>query len=493
MEYIKISFICFYFLILILLSCYGVHRYYLVYLYYKYKKRTPVETKPFLELPRVTVQLPIYNEYHVVDRLIDSVCCIEYPQALLDIQILDDSTDETRQSIVKKVAAKRKEGFDIVHIQREVRTGFKAGALDNGLRSAKGKFILIFDADFVPEPTILQKTIHHFTNEFIGMVQIRWGHINREYSLLTQIQSIFLDGHFMIEHFARNRSGRFFNFNGTCGIWRKKAIYDAGGWQSDTLTEDLDLSYRAQLAGWGFLYLPELVAPGELPVDLKSFKAQQYRWAKGAIQTAKKLLPAIWRSKTVPLRSKVEASFHLTDNVAYVLLLILSILFFPALFIRLEAGIGRVLSIDVPLFLLALFSISSFYICSQKEIYGKWIDRIKYLPFLTCLGIGLCVNNARATIEALFNIRTPFNRTPKYGVISREDSVGEKKYYTKKSKQFLCELILGFYFSILVFYSLFSHQMIILPFLILFQCGFLYTGFITLIEEKSFQKKMRIA
>lgn len=488
MGVVKVSFISLYFSILAILSVYSLHRYYLVYLYYKYKNRKPVPRKLFPHLPRVTIQLPVYNELYVVDRLIEAVCRIDYPRDLIDIQVLDDSDDETSYKISEKIRILEKEGYCIQHLKRKNRRGFKAGALEYGLKHAQGDFIAIFDADFVPETDILMKTIHYFTDENVGMVQVRWGHINRDYSLLTQIQSIFLDGHFMIEHTARNRSGRFFNFNGTAGIWRKKAIVEAGGWQADTLTEDLDLSYRAQLEGWDFIYLPELVTPAEVPVDLKSFKAQQYRWAKGAVQTAKKILPVIWKRKTIPLKVKIEASFHLTDNIAYLLLLILSIMLLPALSIRMEGGFSRVLFIDVPLFMLALLSVSSFYVCSQKEIYGRWWKRIKYLPLLTSLGIGLTVNNARATLEALFNYQTPFNRTPKYGIINLGDNWKQRQYKTKKNNQFLVELLFGLYFTILVFFAFFQKQFIVIPFLILFQIGFIYTGFVTLLEGTSWKE-----
>ena len=480
----KITFISVYFSVLIILAVYSIHRYYLVYLYYKNKNNKPVPEKLFSRLPKITVQLPVYNELYVVDRLIDAVCAVDYPRDLLDIQVLDDSEDETTDRIADKVAEMKKEGFNIGHFKRDSREGYKAGALDYGLRFAQGEYIAIFDADFVPTKEILQKTIHYFTDEKIGMVQVRWGHINRNYSLLTQIQSIFLDGHLMIEHTARNRSGRFFNFNGTAGLWRKQAIIDAGGWQADTLTEDLDLSYRSQLAGWKFVYLPDLVTPAEVPIDLKSFKAQQYRWAKGAIQTAKKLLPVIWKDSKLPLKVKVEATFHLTDNIAYVLLLLLSVLLLPALSIRLQGGLSRVLFIDIPLFLVALLSFSSFYVCSQKEIYGRWWTRAKYLPVLTAIGIGMAINNARATLEALCNYQTPFNRTPKYGVIAVNEDWKQKKYKTLQNAQFLIEIIFGIYFSVLIFIACLYKQFIIIPFLMLFQIGFLYTGLVTLLEGK---------
>src|SRR4051795_2663717 len=283
-----------YFFVLSILAIYGWHRYYLVYLYMKNRDRVPSETLPpptLEQMPRVTIQLPIYNEMYVADRLIDAVCEMDYPRALLEIQVLDDWPDEQREIAELAVRRHAARGFDIKYLHRVDRTGYKAGALEAGLRVAKGAFIAIFDADFIPGKDFLRQTLPHFTDPKIGMVQARWGHINQDYSLLTKIQSILLDAHFVLEHGGRHRSGAFFNFNGTAGIWRRTAIESAGGWQHDTLTEDLDLSYRAQLRGWRFLFLPNVVAPAELPVEMTAFKTQQARWAKGLIQTGRKILP----------------------------------------------------------------------------------------------------------------------------------------------------------------------------------------------------------
>src|SRR5205085_6120384 len=278
---------------LAILCLYGLHRYHLVHLYYKYRRNTPQAQACFRELPVVIIQLPMYNEPAVVRRVIDATCRIEYPRDRLEIQVLDDSTDETREWATQAVARWREAGFDIHHIHRTNREGYKAGALAEGLRKARGEFVLIFDADFVPPADILQKTIHYFTHPRVGMVQARWEHLNRDQSLLTKTQAILLDGHFVVEHGARSRSGRFMSFNGTAGMWRRSCIEEAGGWQHDTLTEDLDLSYRAQLAGWKFIFLPDVVTPAELPVDMNGFKSQQHRWTKGSVQTCKKLLPRI--------------------------------------------------------------------------------------------------------------------------------------------------------------------------------------------------------
>src|SRR5918993_489242 len=302
-----------YFFVLSILAIYGWHRYYLVYLYMKNRDKAPnpaVPPPPLAELPRVTIQLPIYNEMYVADRLIDAVCEMDYPRELLEIQVLDDSTDETTEIAELAVRRHAARGFDITYLHRVDRTGYKAGALEAGLKIASGQFIAIFDADFIPPKDFMLKTLPHFDAANVGMVQARWGHINQDYSLLTKVQSILLDAHFVLEHGGRNRAGHFFNFNGTAGIWRREAISDAGGWQHDTLTEDLDLSYRAQLRGWQFIFLPDLIAPAEVPVEMNSFKSQQHRWAKGSIQTFRKLMPRLLQSN-LPLGVKAEAFFHL--------------------------------------------------------------------------------------------------------------------------------------------------------------------------------------
>ena len=297
-----------YFLVLTVLALFGTHRYWLVYNYYKYRRNVPGPPPPVEQWPRVTVQLPIFNERYVIERLVESISNFDYPRELLDIQVLDDSTDETRdiaRACVERYAAL---GLPIVYVHRANREGYKAGALENGLQTAKGEFVAMFDADFLPAPDFLRQTIPYFQEPAVGMVQTRWTYVNRDYSLLTQVETILLDGHFVVEHGARSRRGTFFNFNGTAGVWRRKAIADAGGWQHDTLTEDTDLSYRAQLRGWKFLYLPNIECASELPVEMNAFKAQQARWAKGLMQTAKKILQRVFRSDVRPSGSRAVAS-----------------------------------------------------------------------------------------------------------------------------------------------------------------------------------------
>jgi len=471
-----------YFFVLSILAIYGWHRYYLVYLYMKHKDEVRPEPPPLDPLPLVTIQLPIYNEQYVVDRLVDAVCRLDYPRERLEIQVLDDSTDETCEIADLAVRRYAAQGFNITYLHRTDRTGYKAGALEAGLQVAEGEYVAIFDADFIPSPDFLQRSLPYFAKPEIAMVQARWGHINQDYSLLTKIQAILLDGHFVLEHGGRNRAGCFFNFNGTAGVWRRAAIDDAGGWQHDTLTEDLDLSYRAQLKGWKFLFLPTLVAPAEVPVEMNSFKSQQHRWAKGSIQTCRKLLPTILRAP-VPLKVKIEAFFHLSANFNYVLMSLLSILMFPSMVVRYNMGWYEMLLIDVPLFCAATLSVSNFYVVCQRELYVDWKARLRYLPFLMSIGIGLCVNNTRAVFEALLGKQTEFARTPKYGIERDGDEWIGKKYHQAKHVQPLVELALGLYFTATVFYALANGIYGTLPFLVLFQIGFLYTGVVSIVQQ----------
>jgi cellulose synthase/poly-beta-1,6-N-acetylglucosamine synthase-like glycosyltransferase len=472
-----------YFFVLSILAIYGWHRYYLVYLYMKHKGHAPAPLPPPAVLPRVTVQLPIFNEMYVADRLIDAVCEMDYPRELLEIQVLDDSTDETTDIAELAVRRHAARGFDIHYMHRVDRRGYKAGALEAGLREASGEFIAIFDADFIPPADFLKRTLGYFEKDAkVGMVQARWGHINQDYSLLTKIQSMLLDAHFVLEHGGRNRAGCFFNFNGTAGVWRRDAIDSAGGWQHDTLTEDLDLSYRAQLKGWRFIFLPDVVSPAEVPVEMNSFKSQQHRWAKGSIQTCLKLMPKILRSEQ-PFAVKAEAFFHLSANFNYLLMTLLSVLMFPAMWVRYNMGWTEMLLIDVPLFFAATASVGNFYIVSQRELYADWRQRLKYLPFLMSIGIGLCVNNTRAVLEAMFGRQSEFARTPKYGIERDSDEWIGKKYHQSVGVQPIIELALGLYFTGTVFYALANQIYGTLPFLMLFQVGFLYTGLLSIFQQ----------
>jgi cellulose synthase/poly-beta-1,6-N-acetylglucosamine synthase-like glycosyltransferase len=476
-----------YFIVLIILAAYGAHRYWLVYLYYKHKKNKTTDPPAYFNsggLPRVTVQLPIFNEQYVVDRLLDAVCRLEYPKDKLDIQLLDDSTDETvevARLLVERYAAL---GHPVTYIHRDNREGFKAGALEAGLKTARGEFIAIFDADFVPPPDFLLKCIHHFTDPKVGMVQTRWTHINRNYSLLTQVEAILLDGHFVLEHSGRARSGVFFNFNGTAGMWRRSAIDEAGGWQHDTLTEDTDLSYRAQLKGWKFVYLQDVECPAELPVEMTAFKTQQARWAKGLIQVSKKILPRVLRSDA-SRHVKIEACYHLTANLSYPLMIVLSVLLMPAMIIRFYQGWFQMLYIDLPLFMASTFSISSFYLVSQKELFPKnWFRSLLYLPLLMALGIGLTITNTRAVLEALIGKQTAFARTPKYRVESKKDKVNAVKYRKRLGWVPWIELLIGTYFALAVFYAIDNENYFTVPFLLLFVVGYWVTGLMSLLQGR---------
>jgi cellulose synthase/poly-beta-1,6-N-acetylglucosamine synthase-like glycosyltransferase len=471
-----------YFFVLIVLAIYGWHRYYIVYLYMRHRGKEPKAGLALLPTPAVTIQLPLYNEMYVADRLIASVCAMDYPREQLEIQVLDDSTDETCGIAERAVRRFAEQGIDIKYFHRTNREGYKAGALDAGLKVARGEFIGIFDADFLPGRDFLTRLMPYFAAPDVGMVQARWGHINQDYSLLTKIQSILLDGHFVLEHGARNRANCFFNFNGTAGVWRRTAIADAGGWQHDTLTEDLDLSYRAQLKGWRFVFVPDLVAPAEVPVEMNAFKSQQHRWAKGSIQTCRKLLSDILRAD-VPLGVKVEAFFHLTANFNYPLMCVLSVLMFPSMVIRYNMGWYEMMLIDVPLFFAATFSVCNFYVVGQREIHTDWRARLKYLPFLMSIGIGLTINNTRAVIEALLDTKTEFARTPKYRIEGESDDWMGKKYRQSVAVQPLIELGLGLYFTATVFYALANGIYGTVPFLVLFQIGFLYTGLLSIVQQ----------
>ncbi|MGQ9650020.1 MAG: cellulose synthase family protein [Phycisphaerae bacterium] len=421
-EGFRAVFLATYLIILLIVSVYGLHRYQLVHLFYKYRSNRPKLTACFRELPRVTIQLPMYNEQAVARRAIDATCRIDYPRDRLEIQVLDDSTDETVQIVGEAVKYWRSQGFNICHLHRTQRTGYKAGALSEGMKTATGEFILIFDADFLAPREILRETIHYFCDPRVGMVQARWEHLNRDQSLLTKTQAILLDGHFVIEHAARNRSGRFMSFNGTAGLWRRTCIEDAGGWQHDTLTEDLDLSYRAQMKGWKFLFLSELTSPAELPPDMEAFKQQQYRWAKGGAQTARKLLPTVLRSR-LPRRIKMEAFFHLTSCIVYPCVVLLTLMMYPIVYLKVsmfQEGFWKYL-FDFSILILATCSAGTFYVCSQRVLFRTWADSLKYIPFLMALGIGIALNNTRAVFAGFFGKPGEFVRTPKFGVVARDN------------------------------------------------------------------------
>ena len=466
---------------LTVLFLFGSHGFVMIYYYFKNKDRRPERNTVLGEPPMVTVQLPLFNELYVVERLIDSVCNLDYPKDKMEIQVLDDSTDETVALVAEIVRKKREEGFDIVQVLREDRSGFKAGALKYGLESSKGEFVAIFDADFVPRPNFLAETLRHFVHDKVGMVQTRWEHLNTEYSYLTRAQAIALDGHFVIEQQVRNKAGFFINFNGTAGIWRKSCIIDAGNWEADTLTEDLDLSYRAQLKGWKFIYLNEFTSPAELPSEINALKSQQFRWTKGAIETSKKVLPMVWKSK-LPLRVKLQSTVHLTNNIVFPFILLTGILQVPLIFIK-HNGTHDTFFAFMSIFVLAFVSSFLFYLYSQKDVHADWMKRIFLFPLFMSGSMGFAVNNTRAVLEGLFNKKSAFVRTPKYKIETGDDSWKNKKYHTTKRRvsiSIIIELTLAAYCLVGVGASLYFLELAALPFQLLFCLGFGMVGLMSI-------------
>lgn len=486
MPIIATFILAFYIGIVFILSLYGIHRYWILYLYYRHYKWAPplLQPRPPAMWPKATVQLPIFNERYVVDRLIDGVCQLEYPRDRFEVQVLDDSTDETVAIAQAAVARHRAAGINIHYLHRPNRWGFKAGALAEALRTAQGEFIAVFDADFVPPGAFLKETIPYFQDPQIGMVQTRWSHLNADYSLLTRIQALFLDGHFVLEHTARNRSGAFFNFNGTAGVWRRTAIEAGGGWQHDTLTEDLDLSYRAQLAGWRFLFLPEVICPAELPVDVHAFKSQQHRWTKGAMQTAKKLLPHIWRSH-LPWPIKLEATVHLTANIGYLLMAVLAFLIGPALWVRHLVPWSPYASVlELAAFISTSFSIACFYFVTQAEVSPGKRWRLRDLPALMSLGIGMCFNNAMAVWQALWGCSGEFCRTAKYRIESARDDWKHKRYRSIQSRAIGGEAVFSVYSLLACGVAVWTANWIALPFSGLFLVGFVYVAVLSAVHSE---------
>ncbi len=475
-----------YYLVLGTLAAYGLHRLLLVREYLKNGADGPAPPADAQLWPMVTVQLPIFNERYVSERLIDAVAALDYEAGRLEIQVLDDSTDDTAEVIRASVEAHRRRGVDIVHLHRKDRSGYKAGALEAGQKVAKGELLAVFDADFVPPSDFLRRTVPHFRDPGIGMVQARWGHLNRNDSLLTRVQAILLDGHFVVEHAARHGSGCLFNFNGTAGVWRRKAIEDAGGWQHDTLTEDLDLSYRAQLRGWRFHYLSDLVVPAELPIDIDSFKSQQHRWAMGSIQTCRKLLLAVLRAP-ISWRAKLEAFVHLTANSTYLLMVLLSLLVFPAMIFRQGEESWKVLLIDLPLFGSATLALAAFFLISQRKEGGApKASALGQLPALMALGIGLAVNNTRAVVAGWRERGGVFHRTPKYRAGTQSEILPPvKTYLLRRSSSLMVEGLFALYFAFCFLLAIFTEMWLSLPFLWLFLQGYGYVTWLGLSSRRA--------
>jgi cellulose synthase/poly-beta-1,6-N-acetylglucosamine synthase-like glycosyltransferase len=460
-----------YIISLIVLFTFGSHGFIMIYYYLKFRHQRDDFNEQLTVYPHVTIQLPVYNEMYVVERLIKSVCEIDYPIDKLEVQVLDDSTDETVDIVSNTVKEYQLQGFDIQHIHRNQRTGFKAGALKEALQNAKGEFITIFDADFIPKKNFLQIVLPFFKDDKIGMVQTRWEHLNRGYSLITQIQALALDGHFVIEQQVRNKANYFINFNGTSGVWRKACIIDAGNWEADTLTEDLDLSYRAQLKGWKFKYLTDFTTPAEVPAEIISVKSQQFRWTKGAIETARKILPRVWKSK-FPLKLKIISTFHLTNNLVFPFILIACLLNTPVVLIK-NSGRYDIYFMFMSVFVLAFVASFLFYLYSQKDVYEDWRNRVLLFPVFMAGSMGFAINNTKAVIEGLINKKSEFIRTPKYGISGQLDSWKDKKYVHKKISLFVyLELLVALYSFCGIVISIITLQIAAIPFQLMFAFGF---------------------
>ncbi len=467
-----------YFGVLLGLSAYGLHRLHLVVLCARHRRAIAEGQVPppmaEADLPKVTIQLPLFNESTVAARLIDAVAAIDYPRDRLEIQVLDDSTDETTTLAREHVERLAGRGIDIVYLHRTDRTGYKAGALDAGLKVAKGELVAVFDADFIPQPDFLRAIVPHFGDSRVGMVQTRWGHLNRDFSLLTKVQALMLDGHHLVENRARFGAGFLFNFSGTGGIWRHEAILSAGGWQHDTITEDLDLSYRAQLAGWKFIYREDVVSPAELPEDLSALRAQQFRWAKGTVQCARKLLSRIL-SADLSLSQRIEAFFHLTPHFAYPLLVLLSVLLLPALVLMPATDTTAMLLIDLPLCTATTGSLAAFYMLAEAAQGRPRLGAIKRLPMLIALGTGLAPHLSKAVLEGLRQMAGEFVRTPKHGL--------QKGRYRAATDLPLLETGLTLISFASVVASLQTGHYFATPFAFLFTVGYGYVSLMTAYEQ----------
>jgi cellulose synthase/poly-beta-1,6-N-acetylglucosamine synthase-like glycosyltransferase len=486
---------------LTILFLFGAHGYTMIYYYMRtFHKRTDdlaLEDLHLEEYPLVTLQLPMFNERYVSTRLIDCCIRIEYPKDKIEFQVLDDSTDDTTSIISEHIKKYVAQGYDIKLIHRADRTGYKAGALKEGLKTASGEFVAIFDADFIPRKKFLLRTLPYFYKiEKLGLVQTRWEHLNREYSLITKTQAMALDGHFVIEQAVRNRAGFFINFNGTAGIWRKECIFDAGNWEADTLTEDLDLSYRAQMKGWKFKYLINFTSPAELPAEINSLKSQQFRWTKGAIETAKKLFPRVIKSD-MPFKEKVQSFVHLWSNLAYPFILVCALLNVPILLIKLGGeydGVYKFMSV----FVFAFIGSFLFYLYSQKDVYTDWQKRIIYFPLFLSGSMGLSVNNTKAVIEGLINKKSEFVRTPKYKITNQDDKWQDKSYQMKKIPfTSYLEGIMGLYCGFGVVLAIINAQIAAVPFQLMFTAGFSLMSYLSIkqvvVSNRAISKKMKLA
>jgi cellulose synthase/poly-beta-1,6-N-acetylglucosamine synthase-like glycosyltransferase len=455
---------------------YSLSQAHLLWSYLRKKVRFAGTPNADTDLPAVTIQLPVYNEQYVVERLIDAVCAIRYPDHLLEIQLLDDSTDTSFELAGSKILEWQEKGIDIKQVKRPERAGYKAGALKYGLQIAKGELIAIFDADFVPDPDFLNKAVPYFHNDKVGLVQTRWEHLNRNHSLLTKVQSLALDAHFTIEQTGRNKLGSFINFNGTAGVWRKQAILDAGNWQDDTLTEDLDLSYRAQLKGWQFVYLEDVLSPAELPMAMSAVKSQQYRWNKGGAEVARKMLIKVWMSK-LPLMKKLHGSFHLLNSAIFIAIIVSAILSVPMVAIKVHYPLFRGWIAAGTFTLLSFVVIGLIYFVANRRRFSStiesWISYFAYFPVFLSVSMGLSFHNAVAVLEGYAGKKTPFIRTPKFNIAEGSSSWKNNKYLSKGlSAGLVVEIALIVYFAAAIFLDFYLHDLALLPFHIMLLLGF---------------------
>ncbi|MEZ5362789.1 MAG: glycosyltransferase [Bryobacterales bacterium] len=479
-DWADLAAVTLYFLVIAAMSVHGAHRMSLIRSYLRLRNEAQPQPPTPPEWPRVTVQLPVYNERFVVESLLEAACRLDYPCGKLEIQVLDDSTDQTARIARRAVERLAAAGNPIRYLHRSDRTGYKAGALAAGLAQAEGELIALFDADFSPAPDFLRRTVPHFADPSVGCVQARWEYRNREESLLTRVQGMLLDAHFVVEQVARSRSGLFFNFNGTAGVLRRAAIEQAGGWQHDTLTEDSDLSYRAQMHGWRFVYLPELAVESELPSQVASFQTQQARWAKGLVQTGLKLMPQLWNAE-LPRRVKVEALLHFSANASYPLMALLAALITPTALIRAEGGWSWLLGLDAVVFLTTFGSLAAYYLLPRFALRGRveWRD-VALLPAALACGAGLILSNSRGVLEAIWGVETPFERTAKLSASAQSASLARALYGIRRVWVPWANLAAAGA-SAWGLFTLAGHQAWpSAPFLTLFLAGFAYCGSLAL-------------